>query len=385
LPVINVSYTLTTTALYAHNQALSISARVYAELVTPKNGAFVAAERNAIYENVITNHKNIQTTFKAVQQLKQMLGEVAEDINGLAEDIIELAEDKDGNGERRLQGAKSCDKEQACSKGDCKCAGAADPNKRDPTKDCNCKPNYDYIKKQKGAGCDEFDSDGDNIIDFCEDRHPPTLLFANAALFKCDEANLAKHCYTEKVFLEYEHAENFLKDQMIVSDDCLISKGLDMVISREGACSETVFTLVPRQNYAECDNIPTSSNEITTPSNSPSETSLVASLNGNPFTQTLPFVNPLLGREKKITVQVDDKDPIVTCGFHDLGDLNVKDKTLFYDSSKGAGLKDANFFYTIEVRAHCILLLNILRKTPGAHLHYIIHCFIGEMPGWCTG
>jgi hypothetical protein len=112
---------------------------------------------------------------------------------------------------------------------------------------------------------------------------------------------------------------------------------------------------------------------------------LIASPNSNLFTQTLPFVNPLFGREKQITVQVDGKDPIVTCGFHDLGDLNVKNKTLFYDSSKGAGLKDANLFYTIEVRVHCIPLLNILRKTPGAHLHYIIHCLIGELPGQCTG
>eukprot|EP00979_Chaetoceros_neogracilis_P006713 scaffold1372_cov289-Chaetoceros_neogracile.AAC.17 len=245
--------------------ALSISERLYSEIVNPKNAAKVSAERNAIYENVITNHKNIQTTFKAVQQLKQMLGEVAEDINDLAEDINDLAEDGGG---RRL--AKLCGSDDACSKGNCKCADAMDPNKRDPAKDCNCNPNYDYIKKQKGAGCDEFDSDGDNIIDFCEDRHPPTLMFANAALFKCDEANLTKHCYTEKVFLKNEYAENFLKDQVIVTDDCLIAKGLDMVISREGTCSETVFSLFPRQNYTECKDIPTLSNEITAPSSSPS-------------------------------------------------------------------------------------------------------------------
>jgi hypothetical protein len=308
-----------------------------------------------------------------------MLGEVAEDINDLAEDINDLAED--GSNDRRLQVVESCEIDDACSKGDCKCANAIDPNQRDKTKDCDCNTNYDFIKKQKGAGCDEFDSDGDSIIDLCEDRHPPTLMFANAALFKCDEANLAKHCYTEKVFLNNEHAKNFLKDQVIITDDCLIAKGLDMVISREGTCSETVFTLVPRQNYTECDNIATSSNETTAPSSSPSE----ASPNSNLFTQTLPFVNPLLGRDKHITVQVDDEDPVVTCGFHDLGDLNVKDKTLFYYSNKRAGLKDAKFFYTIEVRIHCILLLNILRKTPGTQLHYIIRYLIGELPGRCAG
>jgi hypothetical protein len=339
-------YTLTTTALYVHNQALGISERLYSEIVTPKNAAKVGAERNAIYENVITNHKNIQTTFKAVQQLKQMLGEIAEDINELAEDINELAEDGGG---RRL--AKLCGSEDACSNGSCKCADALDPNKRDPTKDCNCNPNYDYIKKQKGAGCDEFDSDGDNIIDYCEDRHPPTLMFANAALFKCDKTNLTKHCYTDEVFLENEHAENFLKDQVIVTDDCLIAKGLDMVISREGTCSETVFTLVPRQNYTECDNIATSSNEITAPSSSPSG----ASPNSNLFTQTLPFVNPLLGRDKHITVQVDDEDPIVTCGFHDIHQDNIKVHVdggyLFHYNTPDEtnGLAISSFKYTITV------------------------------------
>jgi len=378
LPALFPLYTLTTIALYAHNQALSISERTYSEVVDTQDALYAGTESNAIYENVLTNHKNIITTFKAVQQLKQMLGEIAEDINELAED--------DEDERRRLAEVEICNAESPCVLGECQCEAHTHPKwGKDPTKDCDCKPNYDYVKKQKGAGCDEFDSDGDGKIDICEDRHPPTLLFANAALFKCDKADLAKHCYTDEVFLEYEHAENFLKDQMIVSDDCLIAKGLDMIISREGNCSETVFTIAPRQNYTECDNIPTTSNDITTPSNSPSETSLIASPNSNLFTQTLPFVNPLFGREKQITVQVDGKDPIVTCGFHDLGDLNVKNKTLFYDSSKGAGLKDANLFYTIEVRVHCIPLLNILRKTPGAHLHYIIHCLIGELPGQCTG
>jgi len=316
-------------ALFAAKMALSISERVYSEVVVSQNGAYVGAERNAIYENVITNHKNVITTFKAVQQLKQMLGEIAEDINELAED--------DEDGTRRLAEVEICKDDSPCVLGECQCEAYNNLKwGKDPTKDCNCKPNYDYVKKQKGAGCDEFDSDGDGKIDNCEDRHPPTLLFANAALFKCDEANLAKHCYTEKVFLKNEYAENFLKDQMIVSDDCLIAKGLGMDISHEGTCGETVFTLNPWQYYLKCANSTTSSNEIT-----------IAEPKLN---QPLPFENPLLRvkNAKQITVQVDDKDPIVTCGFHDLGDLNVEDKTLFSESGEGAGLKDANFFYTIE-------------------------------------
>jgi hypothetical protein len=373
------------------------------------DGAFVDSERNAIYENVITNHKNIQTTFKAVQQLKQMLGEVAEDIN-------ELAEGED-DGERRLQ-VVECEDGDACSKGDCKCAGAMDPNKRDPTKKCDCEPNYEYIMIQKGAGCDEFDSDGDNIIDFCEDRHAPTLMFANAALFKCDEADLAKHCYTEKVFLNNDHAENFLKDQVIVTDDCLIANGLDMDISHEGTCSETVFTLTPKQTYTQCDvSLDISPGGLTfygevynvhTPGSlqlcqgdcdydsdcaeglicfqrahgtdvvpgctgigemwkytywdfciHPNENSraLSSTPNRNLFTQTLPFDNPLLGREKHITVQVDDEDPVVTCGFHDIHQDNSKVHVdvdggyLFHYSTPDEtnGLAISSFKYTITV------------------------------------
>lgn len=347
-----MSNTLTTTALYAHNQALSISERIYSEVVPPTDSAYDAAERKAIYENVITNHKNIITTFKAVQQLKQMLGEVAEDINDLAEDINDLGEGEEGS-DRRLQVAISCGKETACGRGDCKCAGTVNPNDRDPTKDCDCKPNYNFIMNQKGAGCDEFDSDGDNIIDFCEDRYPPSLLFANAALFKCDDANLTKHCYTEKVFVKYEHAENFLKDQVIVTDDCLILKGLDMDISREGTCSASVFTLVPRQNYTNCFNITTSNNKITNaPSNSPSGRDPSST---DLFTQTKPFVNPLVGPGKSITVQVDDENPSVTCGFHDIhqdnNKVHVDGGYLFHYNTldETSGLAISSFMYTITV------------------------------------
>lgn len=73
------------------------------------------------------------------------------------------------------------------------------------------------------------------------------------------------------------------------------------------------------------------------------------------------FVNPLYGdhttygndkNKKYITVRVDDKDPVVECGFHDTHPINkVENKTLFhFYGQKGADtLESSNFFYNISV------------------------------------
>ena len=77
---------------------------------------------------------------------------------------------------------------------------------------------------------------------------------------------------------------------------------------------------------------------------------------GNATNWTLPVESKLYGKGKrveKITVQVDEVDPIVNCGFHDIDHFNVvENNTLFYYGwSKEPGLEDANFFYNITVRA----------------------------------
>ena len=89
----------------------------------------------------------------------------------------------------------------------------------------------------------------------------------------------------------------------------------------------------------------------------------------------IPFVNPLYGddpifgsntNKKLIKVQVDNEDPYVTCGFHDIHRNNVvQNKTLFaYPSKKAKHLfEDAYFFFNITV----------------GHLRYnfLFYCFEG--------
>ena len=71
----------------------------------------------------------------------------------------------------------------------------------------------------------------------------------------------------------------------------------------------------------------------------------------------IPFENPLYGNSSttQVTLHVDEEAPIVTCGFRDVDPINdVVNKTLYHyldeDEVNGKRMKDAKFFYKIEVR-----------------------------------
>lgn len=296
-------------------------------MVTPQDSKNDKDYRDSIYDNVITTNYNVQTTFKAVQQVKQMLGELAATL-----------EDDDEDKSRRAL-IEICDSVAPCKEGFCDCPDV------DPRNSCDCSLNYAYISSQRDAGCDEFDSDGDGFIDICEDRYDPEILIGDASLFFCDKANPGKLCYTDEVFLERQHAINFIEFQMKVSDDCAPPKNLGMKIElTKGTCSETVFTVTPWQNYPDC--VDTTS------------VSAVSAVESDKHAK-IPFANPRYSspaRQKEIVVQVDEDDPTVLCGFNDhIGDLavynSVEEKTLFHygrGRAKG-GFRDANFFFKVDV------------------------------------
>ena len=91
-----------------------------------------------------------------------------------------------------------------------------------------------------------------------------------------------------------------------------------------------MFTLTPFQNITSCDTEATSG------------------------FYNITFENPLNGPIKEVTLNVDEENPEVSCGFHDIHHINVvENKTLFYyvhDNEDPEDLADANFFYNITVR-----------------------------------
>ena len=183
------------------------------------------------------------------------------------------------------------------------------------------------------AGCDGQDSDGDGFADICEDRYPPDLVKFNAEIFRCDKYDTSRLCYNQQVFQSDLEARNFLDFQFRPTDDCQSSSNLHVDIQHTaGTCHDTLYTLTPYQDISRCENArPAGFYNIT-------------------------FENPLRGKDesvKKVTLQVDEEDPVVTCGFHDVDKVNVVEKdTLFYYYDKGSEstLIDSNFFYNIMVR-----------------------------------
>ena len=194
----------------------------------------------------------------------------------------------------------------------------------------------------KLAGCDDLDSDGDGKVDECEDRFAPEILVRDAKIFRCDDDDTSKLCYTGQVFKSDKQARNFLEYEFPASDDCTTSpKKLSVTIDYErGECQNTVYKLTPVQNIPEC-------NDFTD-----------IELNNN---VTISYVNPLLGASKEVTVQLDEVVPVVECGFlaPNANSANKVDgKTLYHYllKTEGSGrrlndarLKDAGFFYTVEV------------------------------------
>ena len=160
-----------------------------------------------------------------------MLGEVADTLDDLTEELEEANDDS-----RRLLGIEECLEDAKCHEDSSPC------DCKDPTRTCDCLPNWKFISKQPYAGCDEFDSDGDNNIDICEDRSAPSLLFGNSELFRCDETNITKKCYSGKVFQKHEYAQDFLRYQVKVTDDCQVQNiGVDINHTLGTVCHETLY------------------------------------------------------------------------------------------------------------------------------------------------
>ena len=110
-----------------------------------------------------------------------------------------------------------------------------------------------------------------------------------------------------------------------------------------GICQDTKYTVTPFQDYPDCNDVE----------------------DVGPFNLT--FVNPLNGTSRDVTVQLDEVDPVVTCGFFVPNDNSinvVNDKTLYHYMLKTEGggrrlndarLKDSGFFYNVTVSAHWLV------------------------------
>lgn len=134
VPVVVVK-TISKVAIFLAELAISLSERLYFELVDKdKNAAFAGGRDNSIYRNVITNHGNIIQIFYAAQQLKTMLGEVS--------DVVKETNGALENDDRRRLQLKDCVNTTSadgflpqCSKVSCE----------DPAKLCDGSPNFKYI------------------------------------------------------------------------------------------------------------------------------------------------------------------------------------------------------------------------------------------------
>jgi hypothetical protein len=161
------------------------------------------------------------------------------------------------------------------------------------------------------AGCDNFDSDGDGQKDNCEDRFPPELFVRNPEIFICDESDTGRLCHNGNVFKNEKQVSYFLEFQFFAMDDCQPSDEVVVIIDKQGgSCSDTVYTVRTYQDVAACNGIkPT-----------------------GPF--NISYINPLYGLKQEVTVQLDDKAPVVVCGFHPpvvgINTISQDGKTLYH-------------------------------------------------------
>ena len=343
-----------------------------------KDGAFAGGRDDSIYNNVITNHGNIIQTFYATQQLKTMLGDVQTGLEG-------DREERDEQRRRRLQSVP-CTYAEGLDLTDCTCVDTSRGFSPAPcgviscqneNKLCDGTYNYPLISelitgkyylflmflfvyiicthaKQLScppclscfpAGCDDLDSDGDKEVDVCEDRFPPNILIRDAKLFRCDDDDTSKLCYTDKWFKNEKQVLNFLEYEFAAADDCApstkLSVELDKDTTADSTCENTKYTITPFQDYPECNN----------------------RTDVGPFDLT--FTNPLPGASREVTVQLDEVAPVVECGFlvHNANSsANMVDgQTLYHYMLKTEGggrrlndarLKDAGFFYNVTVSSY---------------------------------
>ncbi len=190
------------------------------------------------------------------------------------------------------------------------------------------------------AGCDGSDSDGDGLVDNCEDQYPPELVLRNVEAFRCDyhNADAPGLCYMGGVFKDEKQVEIFLRDNFIVIDDCSATETkLDVEIKRiGGTCNSTRYTVKPIQD-THCAPGPQGERNIT-------------------------HLNPLEGTVEEVTVYLDDSPPSITCGFNGAPHVNrnnsvsTNSKTLYHRLGNSVGshllLNNAEFFYTVNVSTH---------------------------------
>jgi len=193
------------------------------------------------------------------------------------------------------------------------------------------------------AGCDSLDSDGDRVVDVCEDQFPPELIVRNADMFQCENStdDPSRFCYTGAVFNNKNEAIKFLKYQFPVIDDCQSASKLNVNITQvAGSCNLTRFQITPVQN-TEC----------------------LAS-GPNPNKNNITHVNPLNGASKEVIVQLDTLPPIIKCGFNSTLHLERDNavssdgKTLYHRvvNSLDMMMKKAEFFYNVNV-SFCVILI----------------------------
>ena len=193
------------------------------------------------------------------------------------------------------------------------------------------------------AGCDNIDSDGDGKQpDNCEDRYPPSLTIRDSVLFRGDANDTTRLVYREEVFKSEQLARNFLGYQFgAVFDDCQPSENLELIIDQSGgSCRETQYTLTPLQNITACNDC----NSSGPPSN-------------------IPFQNLLTGVSKIVTLQLDDRPPVIQCGFRGectpgVNVVSDDGRTLYHYRSKLTDISDyelnkAKFFYDVVVSIMC--------------------------------
>eukprot|EP00581_Thalassiosira_minuscula_P005786 CAMPEP_0183744146 /NCGR_PEP_ID=MMETSP0737-20130205/65580_1 /TAXON_ID=385413 /ORGANISM="Thalassiosira miniscula, Strain CCMP1093" /LENGTH=2327 /DNA_ID=CAMNT_0025979781 /DNA_START=237 /DNA_END=7220 /DNA_ORIENTATION=- len=349
-----VSKYFTATNIGLARVALSISEQLFNELATPSPSepysSFEDDRQRSIYKNGITSIRNSITIFQATQQLKSILGNIE---NGLEED--RAAETR-----RRLK--ETCFDTAELGYQD---PGTCDlPSCEDFTRLCDRSYNLPYIAIQKGAGCDQLDSDGSGKPDDCEDRFPPEVLLRNAEIFRCDDTNFERLCYIGKVFKNQDQVNNFLDYQFPPSDDCQSLSRLSVKIEKtNGECHNTEYTLTPIQDISECNH---------------------GTVSG-PF--DIIYENPLPGPSKVVTLQLDDEPPSVECGFHGVGGRNmIIGNTLYHyalptdvDQSR---LKDARFYYNVTDNCNADVEINVVVTSNEVQQNKITKLFTRKREGF---
>lgn len=90
--------------------------------------------------------------------------------------------------------------------------------------------------------------------------------------------------------------------------------------------------------------------------------------------------NPLSGQEKDITVRVDNQDPVVACGFHDIHQNNpfahIDAKNFFHYSTQEDDIDEleiSSFFYKVTVSG-----IFLLEENQTIQNYYHVHKYSSQ-------